>query len=295
MSRTARRATSRSVLPSRRPCRALPLLAALLVAGACAVSPSVLAAAEKPVLKVAMLIPIEPWDRKAGLEAWRDQLEEQYRVQVTWLEPAAPLPGSDATDAQKKEFYENPPGVPGLEKARDADVVFTALTHTWLDAKQSVEFLELLSTKPVVGGRRSHHGLYLKIPKGTTVPGVPEPGKYGEAVFGGGYAGHHGGKQRFRPGQADHPIVRDLPELVSFSLYDRGYKHRIVADDVTVLIEMEESGEPQTWCRTHKETGRRSVYTVHDPADIQKHAAVRTMLTRALFWAAGKNEADYRK
>jgi hypothetical protein len=134
----------------------------------------------------------------------------------------------------------------------------------------------------------------MKLPKDVTIPGI-EGGKYGEAVFGGGYAGHHGGTQRFKEGQTDHPIIKDLPDLIKFSLYDRGYKHKIVADDVMVLIEMKESEQPQTWCRINKDTKQRSVYTVHDPIDIEKHECVRTMLARALFWASERNEADYKK
>jgi hypothetical protein len=37
------------------------------------------------------------------------------------------------------------------------------------------------------------------------------------------------------------------------------------------------------------------VYTVHDPRDIEAQESVRVMLARALFWAADKKEADYKK
>ncbi|MCE9567984.1 MAG: hypothetical protein K8U57_38780 [Planctomycetes bacterium] len=67
------------------------------------------------------------------------------------------------------------------------------------------------------------------------------------------------------------------------------------ADDVTVLIEMKDSKGPQTWCRVNKQTKQRTVYTVHDPRYIEGHESVRVMLARALFWAAEKNEADYKK
>jgi hypothetical protein len=251
--------------------------------------------AEQPPLKVAMLIPIEPWDRKAGLEAFRKWLEDHYRVEVTWIEPAVPQPTKDTPEAERKAYYANPPAIPGLDKAQQADVIFTALTHVQLNEKDSVELLKLLTTKPVVGGRRSHHGMGLKLPKGASIPGIETAGKYGEAIFGGGYAGHHGGTQQLKEGQENHPIVKGLPDLVKFSLYDRGYKHKIVADDVTVLIEMKDSQEPQTWCRINKTTKQRTFYTVHDPVDIEKHESVRVMLARALFWTSERNEADYRK
>ena len=254
---------------------------------------------KKPPLKVAMLIPIEPWDRKAGLEAFRKWLEENYRVEVTWIEPATPQPTKDTPEAERKAYYANPPEIPDLEKAAKADVIFTALTHVNLNEKQSERLLKLLTTKPVVGGRRSHHGLGLKLPKGSEFASLKNPGGfsggYGDLIFGGGFAGHHGGVQQIKDGSADHPIVKGLPELTKFTLTDRGYKHKIVAEDVTVLIEMKESKEPQTWCRVNKDTKQRTFYTVHDPRDIEAQESVRVMLGRALFWAAEKTEADFKK
>jgi len=254
---------------------------------------------EKPPLEVAMIIPIEPWDCKAGLEAWRKWMEDNYRVEITWIEPMTPLPTKDTPEADRKAYYANPPEIPGLDKANQADVVFTALTHVSLNEKQSVEFLKLLTTKPVVGGRRSHHSISFKLPKDSEFAKLRNPGGfsggYGDLIFGGGFAGHHGGTQQIKEGQADHPIVKGIPNLVSFSLHDRGYKHKLVADDVTVLIEMKETQQPQTWCRINKDTKQRTVYTVHDPIDIEKHESVRVMLTRALFWASERNELEYKK
>lgn len=255
---------------------------------------------KKPPLKVAMLIPIEPWDRKAGLEAFREWLEKSYRVEVTWIEPKTPQPTKDTPEAERKAYYANPPEIPDFDKAAKADVIFTALTHVNLNEKQSELLLKLLTTKPVVGGRRSHHGLGLKLPKGSEfAASLKNPGGfsggYGDLIFGGGFAGHHGGVQQIKDGSADHPIVKGLPELTKFTLTDRGYKHKIVAEDVTVLIEMKESKEPQTWCRVNKDTKQRTFYTVHDPRDIEAQESVRVMLARALFWAAEKTEADFKK
>lgn len=253
---------------------------------------------KKPVLKVAMLIPIEPWDCKAGLEAWRKWLEDHYRVEVIWIEPKTPQPTDKTPPEERKAYYANPPEIPDLAKAAEADVIFTALTHVSVNEKQSELLLKLLTTKPVVGGRRSHHGMYLKLPKDNAFA-LKNPGGfsggYGDLIFGGGFAGHHGGTQQIKEGSADHPIVKGLPDLTKFNLTDRGYKHKIVAEDVTVLIEMQDSKEPQTWCRENKQTKQRTVYTVHDPRDIEAQQSVRVMLARALFWTAVKNEADYKK
>jgi hypothetical protein len=131
--------------------------------------------------------------------------------------------------------------------------------------------------------------------QGVTVPGIDKVGDYGPAIFGGGYAGHHGGKVVFAKGADEHPLTKGLDDLTKFDLTDRSYRHKIVADDVTVLIEMKDSKEPQTWCRINKDTKQRTVYTVRDPRDIEPQESVRVMLARALFWAAEKNEADYKK
>ena len=64
---------------------------------------------------------------------------------------------------------------------------------------------------------------------------------------------------------------------------------------MTVLIEMKETQQAQTWCRINKTTKQRVFYTVHDPRDIETHECVRVMLTRALFWVSERNEADYKK
>ena len=278
--------------------RRLPFL--LIVFGALASVPTAVEADEKkPLLKVAMLIPIEPWDRKAGLEAWRKWLEETYRVEIIWIEPKTPQPTDKTPAEERKTYYANPPEIPDLDKAADADVIFTALTHVAVNEKQSELLLKLLTTKPVVGGRRSHHGIYLKLPKGSAFAALKNPGGfsggYGDLIFGGGFAGHHGGTQQLKEGAADHPTVKGLTELTKFTLTDRGYKHKLVADDVTVLIEMKDSKEPETWCRINKDTKQRTFYTVHDPRDIEAQESVRVMLARALFWAAEKTEADYKK
>ena len=39
--------------------------------------------ADKPPLKLAIIAPVEPWDRQEGIEAFRDWLIENYRVEET--------------------------------------------------------------------------------------------------------------------------------------------------------------------------------------------------------------------
>lgn len=248
---------------------------------------------ETPSLKLAIIAPVEPWDRQEGIEAFRDWLIENYRVEVIWIEPATHQPTNETAEAERKAYYETPPAIPDLAKAGEADVIYTALTHCALNERDTVEYFKLLASKPLIGGRRSHHGLYFRKPKDQPIPALEEKDGYGMAVFGGKYAGHHGGAIRFKEGQANHPIVTGLDELVKLSLTDRGYKH-VLADDVTVLIESEH-GQPQVWARTRKDTKQRVFYLVHDPRDIQQHEVVRQMMARALFWVTERTEADYKK
>jgi hypothetical protein len=249
-------------------------------------------AQDKAPLKLAMIVPIEPWDRRESIDALRKWLEANYRIEVIWVEPAKPQPSKDATAEERKAYYANPPELKNLAEAEQADVVYTALTHVSLNEKDSAAYLKLLTGKPLVAGRRSHHSISFRLPKGFELPGLVT-GKFGESVIGGEYKGHHGGGLRFKEGQADHPIVKGLPELAKISLTDRGYRHAI-ADDTKVLIESVE-GQPQTWVYTNKATKLKVFYTVHDPRDFEKHEAVRQMMARALFWVSDRDEASYKK
>lgn len=265
----------------------------LLIVFAMLSSALVAQCADKPPLKLAIIAPVEPWDRQEGIEAFRDWLVEHYRVDVIWIEPAIHQPTNETPEAERKAYYQNPPAIPDLAKAREVDVIYTALTHCALNETDTIEYFKLLTSKPLIGGRRAHHGLHVKKPKDQQAPALEHKEGYGMAVFGGKYAGHHGGPIRFREGSAGHPIVKGLDELVKLSLTDRGYKH-VVADDVRVLVESHE-GQPQVWAREKQGEKPRVFYFVHDPRDMQQHEVVRQMIAGALFWVTERNEADYKK
>ncbi len=228
------------------------------------------AQSDKP-LKVAILTPaFGIRDNKAGYEAFPKWLEANYRVQVTLIVPA-----------DRKT-------IPGIEKAADADVILTGLTHVELDAKQSDAVLNLYASKPLVGMRRCHHGAGFKVPKGSAV----DSQKYGQATFGATFVNHLQEKLRPREGQADHPILKGLTVA---DLYPREhlYVHRSL-NDLSVVLEST-SGEPQLWTRTHPISKQRIVYAIHDGHDLGRSEPVRTLIARAIFWAANADENAYRK
>jgi hypothetical protein len=244
------------------------LLFALLCLLTCA---SVAAAQSDQPLKVAILTPaFGIRDNKAGYEAFPKWLEANYRVQVTLIVP---------TDRKM---------IPDLEKAAEADVVLTGLTHVELDEKQSDAVLKLYASKPLVGLRRCHHGSGFKLPKGAAVNSQT----YGPATFGATFADHLQEKLRPREGQADHPILKGLTVA---DLYPKEhlYVHKSL-DDLSVVLEAA-SGEPQVWTRTHPTSKQRIVYAIHDGHDLGRSEPVRTLIARAIFWAAGVNEDAYRK
>lgn len=228
------------------------------------------AQADKP-LKVANLTPaFGIRDNKAGYEAFPKWLEANYRVQVTLIVPA-----------DRKT-------IPDIDKAAEADVVLTGLTHVELDEQTSATVLGLYASKPLVGLRRCHHGAGFKVPKGSAVNSQ----NYGQATFGGTFADHLQEKLRPREGQADHPILKGL---TVGDLYPKEHLYRHKAtDDLSVILESV-TGEPQVWTRTHPTSHQRIVYAIHDGHDLGRSEPVRTLIAQAIFWAAGVNEDAYRK
>lgn len=85
-------------------------------------------AAETP-LKLAIIAPIEPWDRKEGIEAFCDWVVEHYNVEVIWIELVKHQPGDDAAKEERKAYYQNPPVIPNLAKAWEDDVAGAVLAH----------------------------------------------------------------------------------------------------------------------------------------------------------------------
>lgn len=192
-----------------------------------------------------------------------------------------------------------------LEKAFDADVVYTAITHVHLNKTDTLTYFKLLMTKPIVAGKRAHHGLNISMDKNQELPDeilaglgdiqVEKPQtRWAMAVFGCVMGGHHGGKVNVANDVADHPIIEGLDDLWQHRMTERGYKYRQMAPDVKVLIESE--GMPQIWVRDNQPgTKRRLVYAGYDPEDFDKHESLRRLMARAVFWVARENIADFHK
>ena len=260
--------------------------------------PTAIEAADRPEpLKLAVIAPVLEWDNVPEIERLTDWLQGHYNLKVTWIQPEHP-PQTDDKEVQKA-YHRNPPPVKGLEKALDADVVYTAITHVHLNKADTLTYFKLLMTKPIVAGKRAHHGLNFTMDKDQELPdeilvglGDNETDKpqrrWAMAVFGCVMGGHHGGKVNIAEGQADHPIIQGLEDLWQHRMTERGYKYKQMAPDVTVLIESE--GMPQIWVRdAQPDVDRRLVYVGYDPEDFDKHESLRRLMARAVFWAAGKD------
>lgn len=261
---------------STRPVRERAVLLALWVAVPC-----LLAAAgfsprpsgeEKPELRVVFAV----GDGKGALEEYRKHLESRYRVSCRWLEApkASKRRGSDAFEATPFR---------GIDALETCDVIVTNLYRTWAPPEELKALQEQFRSKGVVGLRRAHHGFqnWLDVDR---------------EVFGVDYEGHYYGPNvtlRVPEGAKDSPFVAGLkPFLPEGGLY----QHVNVEDDVVPYLVGGPEGKPphpQTWSREVRERKQRVFYTRYDPRDLEKDDGVRSLVTRAIFWAAGKSPDQY--
>lgn len=216
---------------------------------------------------------------KKQLDALAKHMESEYRVACSLIEAAKaePKKGEEATPA---------PFQPGLEPLESADVIVSNLYRTWAPPEQLDVLKKHFTGKPVVGLRKAHHGFQNWL-------------SADQEVFGVRYRGHYFGKevtQTIVPKHAGNPLLKglDVSKLPSGGLYG----HSDLSPEVDVLIEggpKDKPPMPQTWTRVDPKTGRRVFYTRYDPDDIAKDPAVRDMVVRAIFWAAGKDLEQYRR
>lgn len=228
-----------------------------------------IAAQEKPLKLV-----IACGEGQAQLLNFKKYLEDNFRVQCAVVE---------ATKVKDKEKKETP--FIGLEAFIDCDVILSNLYRTSAPSEQLEILKKAFRSKPVVGMRKAHHGFqnWLDADK---------------EVFGVKYRGHYFGKGvaiQVLEKHQKHPFFEDFkPFLPGGGLY----QHIDVAADVEVYMVGGPEGKPtmpQVWSREDKSRGGlRAFYTCYDPKDLSKDMGVRTMVTRALFWAANRDEKALR-
>jgi type 1 glutamine amidotransferase len=193
-------------------------------------------------------------------------LEENFAVVLMFATP----------DADKSK------GIPGAEKIGEADVVLLSLRRTDTTEAQTKAIKDALTKgkKPIVGIRQASHAF-------NAWPEIDRE------VFGAKYGGHffeQKDKQivQLEPNGKLNPITKDFKP---FMCNDYPYTYTQIASDVDVLMTGGLPGkmQPLTWVRTTKD-GQRSFYTRYDEDDLVSSADCRTMVTRALFWAANVPE-----
>ncbi|MBA4065602.1 MAG: hypothetical protein C0501_18185 [Isosphaera sp.] len=197
-------------------------------------------------------------------------LEKTYRVKTSLIE----------ADKDKR--------VPNAKLVGDADVLLLNLYRTEPAEDDLKRFQAYFAAgKPVVGMRKASHAFqnWLEVD---------------QVVFGAKYGGHFLLNKKdlvneVDPAAKDDPLVKGhVPTLPGGGLYS----YTKLAPDVTVLIRGGQPGNlmPQTFYRVNKERGgQRAFYTRYDPKDLATKPEVRELVVRALFWAADRDEAKYKR
>ena len=182
------------------------------------------------MLNLCMLSGSFEYDSEESLTILKSFIEENYPIQVNLI------------------VYKSEDDDPSLEAINDADVllVYTRRLNT------EGESLNLLKSyceqgKPIVGIRTASHAYQNWL-------------EFDKAVLGGDYQGHygHGPTVRLEDVSQSHPILRDIPEFVS---YGSLYKNPSLSKDTSVLLmgHTDENTEPVAWTRLHN--GGRIFYT----------------------------------
>jgi type 1 glutamine amidotransferase len=194
---------------------------------------------------------------------------------------------------------DDPDNFAGLEKLKDADLLFLSVRRRTPPAAQlDVVRKYLAAGRPLVGIRTASHPFDRKR--------TPDEGRadwplFDDEVLGMDYQGHYSNKPPNDPptlvkplaDEADHPILRGIPGD-EFRVASHLYKNRDPAKSVTVLmtgrIEGRDVTEPVAW--THTYHGGRVFYTsLGNPADFRA-PQFRTLLTNGVFWALGRETDD---
>jgi len=215
---------------------------------------------------------------KGDLHRFAEYLEANYRVTCSFAvaEKARKPNGAD-------KFAPTP--VNNLEAFEQADVIVSNFYRTWAPPVQLKRLKTYFTHTPVVGLRKAHHGFQNWL-------------EADREVFGVNYRGHYFGKNVTQKIVAKSPKNKALPAGLKPVLPAGGlYRHTDLDEDAEVLIiggPEDKQPLPQTWKRVDEKRHQRVFYTRYDPRDL-KHAGVRDMVIRAMFWAAEKNPETYRR
>jgi type 1 glutamine amidotransferase len=210
---------------------------------------------------------------KGQLAAYEQYLQTNYHVRCTWM-------GDDGAKGAPKVLT----GVDGLG---DCDVLLLNLYRTTPgpeDLKAIQQYFQ--AGRPVVGLRKASHSFQNWV-------------EADRIVFGARYGGHFFKDRKaqtvfIEDRNKEHPLVKGFqPFMCGGGLYN----YTQLAPEVEVLMSGGPPGEfmPVTWTRIHKETRGRIFYTRYDPNDLKNDEGCRQLVARALFWAADRDQAAYKK
>jgi type 1 glutamine amidotransferase len=195
-------------------------------------------------------------------------LEDNYRVKFHFALP------------------EGGAGIPGVKAVEECDVILLSQRRQDTTPEQTdlLKKALLKDHKGIVGIRQASHAF-------NRWPEIDRE------VFGATYRGHFfEGKDRqfvqIEEKAKDNPLVAGFKPFVC---NDYLYGYTNIAPDVEVLMSGGLPGkiQPVTWARVTRE-GLRAFYTRYDERDLETSEDCRRMVSRALFWAAGKEPEKYR-
>jgi type 1 glutamine amidotransferase len=225
-------------------------------------------AADK-ALAVHLISGSKEYKSEPSLQALQKELEERYQVSITasWVQDGAK-------------------DLPGVEHVAQADLLLIFARRMKLPEEQmAVIRKHWESGKPIVGLRTSSHAF-----------GNEDNAIFDRQVMAGNYTGHFGNEPvavSTAEGATDHPVLKDVGEIVSLKMYKAGElgPNAMLLQNGT--IEAKNATHAVTWTNTYK--GGRMFYTsLGGPADFENEQ-FRRMIINAIFWTTKSKEADYLK
>jgi type 1 glutamine amidotransferase/nicotinamidase-related amidase len=218
--------------------------------------------------------------------------EPEYDTARTLTEYAVPHLGKDFRITHVYGDAKDGNELPGLEVLKEADVLLLSARRRTLRTEQ----LELVrqyiaSGKPAVGIRTASHAFSIR--KGEVPSGHAQWPELDAEVWGGSYSNHYGNdlKCEVTPAAetASHPILAGIPQK-PFAVGGSLYQTAPLAKGTTVLMSGKvhaKEAEPVSWTFTRKDGGK-SFYTSLGHVDDFANPVFTTLLTNAVYWAAGK-------